>query len=66
MPGMPKEITLALSLFFWRERMDGGNVRTLLDFSYNASSLLAVEISQKTTHMPRKPKLRDEWKISDA
>lgn len=67
MPGMPKEITLALSLFFWkRVRMDGGKVRTLLDFSYNASSLLVVEFSQKTAHMPRKPKLRDEWKIPDA
>lgn len=46
--------------------MDGGKVRTLLDFSYRTSSLLVVEISQKTAHMPRKPSLRDEWKIADA
>lgn len=33
MPGMPKEITLALALFFWeRVRTDGGKARTLLDF----------------------------------
>lgn len=55
-----KEITLALSLPFCRGvKMDGGKVRTLLDFC-NTSSMLVVEISQKTAHMPRKPKLRDE------
>jgi len=47
-------------------RKDGGKVRTLLDFSYHASFLLVVEISQKTAHMQRKPKLSDEWKIPDA
>lgn len=46
--------------------MDGGKARTLLDFSCSASSLLVVEISQKTAHMSRKPKLKDEWKIPDA
>lgn len=48
-----------------RVKMDGGQLRTLLEF-YNASSLLVVEIIQKTAHMPREPKLTDKWKIPDA
>lgn len=52
MPGMPIEITLALTLFFGkRVKMNGGKVRTLLDFF---SSLLVVEISQKSSSHAKK------------
>lgn len=56
MPGMPIEIALALSLFFWkRVKMNVGKVRTLLDFF---SSLLVVEISQDSSSYAKKAQMK--------